>query len=44
MDSGTLLSKRIKKAMYKDAKVRAMSMKSRRALVLLRGNSRINFF
>ena len=38
MDSGTLLSKRIKKAIYKDATVMVMSMKRRKILVLLRGN------
>ncbi len=38
MDSGTLLSKRIKKATYKDVAVMIMSMQRRRILVLLKGN------
>ena len=38
MDSGILLSKRIKKATYKDATVMVMSTKRKKILVLLRGN------
>ena len=38
---GTLLSKRIKKAIYTDATAIIMSIKRRASLVLLRGNSRM---
>ena len=41
MDLGILLSKRIKKAIYKDTTAMIMSIKRRRSLVLLRGNSRM---